>query len=624
MRALARVTGAMAVAMVIALASVGCGSPDPSQLRIGPATATLRVGDDVALAARFVIEGSSNPIDQSVTWASTDPSVATVAAGTGDDTVAHAVGPGLAVITATAGGLSGQALLTVEAVPPTALSVTPATLTLFVERSAPLTATATFEDGSEGDVSAMVTWTTAAPEVAAIDGDGKVTGVATGTATITATLGTLSDSSQITVRTPTLMSLEVTPQAPSIAVGQSRQLTATGHFDDGSTADVTATVTWTTSAPAIATVGASGLVTGVEVGTASVTASQGPIRASTAVTVAPPVVVALAIAPPAPTVPAGEDQAFTATATLSDGDQLAVTALASWTSSAPAVASIAAGGLATALMPGDTTISAVYGGQTASTTLHVGPPRLLSITLTPTTADLAIGLTRALVATGHYGNGTTGDVTGAASWLSSQPTQVSVSDVAGSKGLAEARAAGMATITAVVGTVSASLDLATCRLVIDEVQVAGISAADEWFELASTCTAPQDLTGLRVVYRSATGTSDLDVLTLAGPIAAGGHPFWVNAQVGTDARYVAQAGTFSTSPTGQLAAAGGGLALRRGAGGPIVDSLGYGTASNAFVEGTAALAPTSGMSCARVPDGVDTNDNRADFAIRTPSPGQPN
>lgn len=611
-------------ALVAALVTLGCGGADPSQLRIGPAMATLRVGDDLPLAARFVIEGSSNPIDQAVTWASTDPSVVTVAGGSDDDTVAHAVAPGLAVVTATAGGFTGQALLTVEAAPPVALVVTPAELGLFVDRSAPLTATATLDDGSERDVTMMVTWTSGAPEVAGVTGAGQVTAVAAGTVTITATLGPLTDSALVTVRTPSLTSLEVTPQAPTVAVGQTRQLTATGHYDDGSMADVTATVTWTTSEPAVATVGATGLVTAIDVGTATVTATAGPIRASTAVTVEPPVVTALAIAPAGPTVPSGETQAFTATATLSDGGQLVVTTAATWTSSAPAVATVTGGGLATAVSPGDATIAAAYGGQTASTTLHVGPPRLLSITLAPTTAELAIGLTRALIATGHYGDGTTADVTATASWLSSQPTQVSVSDAVGSKGVIEARAAGGATITAVVGGVTAALDVATCRLVIDEVQVAGTSAADEWFELASTCNTAQDLGGLRVVYRSANGNNDLDVVTLAGTIAGHGHPFWVNAQVAADARYVGQAGTFSTSPTGQLAAAGGGLAIRRGAGGPIVDSMGYGTASNVFVEGTAALAPGAGMSCARVPDAVDTNDNRADFAIRTPSPGQAN
>jgi hypothetical protein len=67
-----------------------------------------------------------------------------------------------------------------------------------------------------------------------------------------------------------------------------------------------------------------------------------------------------------------------------------------------------------------------------------------------------------------------------------------------------------------------------------------------------------------------------------------------------------------------LAAAGGGLALRRGD--ELLDSVGYGTANNAFVEGSPAAAPPSGSSLARLPNGRDTNDNAADFRVGTPTP----
>ena len=70
----------------------------------------------------------------------------------------------------------------------------------------------------------------------------------------------------------------------------------------------------------------------------------------------------------------------------------------------------------------------------------------------------------------------------------------------------------------------------------------------------------------------------------------------------------------------------GAVGLRDGAG-TLVDSIGYGTVdpSSAFIEGTPAIAPTSSSSAARVPDGVDTNDNGADFKLLSPpSPGAAN
>src|SRR2546430_15035619 len=77
-----------------------------------------------------------------------------------------------------------------------------------------------------------------------------------------------------------------------------------------------------------------------------------------------------------------------------------------------------------------------------------------------------------------------------------------------------------------------------------------------------------------------------------------------------------------------LAATECGVGLRD-AGGKLVDSLGYGTATNAFVEARPATAPPStpppGSSDIRLPDGRDTNDNGGDFAVTAaPTPGAPN
>jgi len=65
------------------------------------------------------------------------------------------------------------------------------------------------------------------------------------------------------------------------------------------------------------------------------------------------------------------------------------------------------------------------------------------------------------------------------------------------------------------------------------------------------------------------------------------------------------------------------------AGGKLVDSVGYGTATNVFVETHTAAAPATtappGSSDIRLPDGHDTDDNSADFtATAAPTPGAPN
>jgi hypothetical protein len=149
------------------------------------------------------------------------------------------------------------------------------------------------------------------------------------------------------------------------------------------------------------------------------------------------------------------------------------------------------------------------------------------------------------------------------------------------------------------------------------------SGADEFVELVNPGATAAAVGGFRLAYRSSTGTSDVLLATIPADttIAPGGfYLFGGSAYAGTS--HADQ--SFSAG----LAATGGGVALRNGAG-DGVDSVAWGTATNAFVEAHAAPAPPAtaspGSSIARLPDGHDTNDNAADFAVAAvATPGGPN
>lgn len=83
----------------------------------------------------------------------------------------------------------------------------------------------------------------------------------------------------------TLKSITITPANPSIAVGASQQLTATGVFSDSSTQNLTGMVTWASATPAVATVTSTGTATGQAAGTSTVTASLNGVTGSTVLTV---------------------------------------------------------------------------------------------------------------------------------------------------------------------------------------------------------------------------------------------------------------------------------------------------------------------------------------------------
>lgn len=83
----------------------------------------------------------------------------------------------------------------------------------------------------------------------------------------------------------TLQAISVTPAGASIPVGSTQQYTATGSFSDGSTADITNQVTWTSSDISVASIDAAGLASAVSEGTTTIRATSGAIVDSTTLTV---------------------------------------------------------------------------------------------------------------------------------------------------------------------------------------------------------------------------------------------------------------------------------------------------------------------------------------------------
>jgi hypothetical protein len=149
------------------------------------------------------------------------------------------------------------------------------------------------------------------------------------------------------------------------------------------------------------------------------------------------------------------------------------------------------------------------------------------------------------------------------------------------------------------------------------------AAANEFVELFNGGDTAADLGGYRLVYRSSSGTSDVGLATIPSGTMLAPGAFYLFG--GRD--YAGPPAADQTFTAG-LSGTGGGLALRQ-PDGTIVDSLGYGDATNAFVRGQPAPAPPSepspGNSDVRLPDGHNTDDNSVDFTVTTaPSPRGPN
>jgi uncharacterized protein YjdB len=137
----------------------------------------------------------------------------------------------------------------------------------------PLTATGTFSDNSKAVLTSGVNWSSDNPAAATVNSAGVVTGVAAGSATITASSGGAVGASIVTVPQPSvvLQSILITAPNATLSEDMSLQMTANGVYSDGSSAVLTAGIAWTSNNLKVATVNGSGLVTGVDEGTVTIT-----------------------------------------------------------------------------------------------------------------------------------------------------------------------------------------------------------------------------------------------------------------------------------------------------------------------------------------------------------------
>ncbi len=174
-------------------------------------------------------------------------------------------------------------------------------------------------------------------------------------------------------------------------------------------------------------------------------------------------------------------------------------------------------------------------------------------------------------------------------------------------------------------TLLAAAATPSTTVLIGEFTVAGATSADEYVELYNASSTAYNLRGHKLVYRSASGTSDVllkdfgavDTFIPAKGHYLIGHPTGYGRSVTPDTR-------FTSGSTGSFAATAGGIGIQN-ASGALIDSVGYGTATNTLVETKTVAAPGSTQAAERRPGGssgnaTDTNNNFNDFLLGTPNP----
>ncbi|MEM6570220.1 MAG: Ig-like domain-containing protein [Planctomycetota bacterium] len=429
-------------------------------LAITPPAPQIALGTSVQLVATGTFtDATTQDLTATVDWSSSDGAIASVVAG-----LAQGASTGAATITATdpATGVETSVALTVTPAVLVSIGVTPATPSIALGTSQPFVATGTYSDSTVQDLTTSVTWSSSAPAVATVDGAGFASSVSTGATVITATdpATMIAGDTTLTVTAAALVSIAVTPVTPSIVLGTDQAFVATGTYTDSTVQDLTTSVTWSSSAPAVATVsnagGDEGVASSVAAGVTTITATDpaSMIAGDQALTVTPAELVSIAVTPASPSIALGTDQAFTATGTYTDATVQDLTTSVTWTSSQAGVATIsnASGteGVATSASAGVTTITATDPGTmiAGDQALTVTPAELVSIDVTPSMPSIALGLDQAFTATGTYTDASVQDLTSSVTWSSSVPSVATISNAGGSEGLASSVGTGVTIITA--------------------------------------------------------------------------------------------------------------------------------------------------------------------------------
>jgi Bacterial Ig-like domain (group 2) len=356
------------------------------------------------------------------------------------------------------GGTSTSSTTTTTITPPktlTAIAITPSTMSVNIAAMEQFIATATYSDKSTANVSSTATWTSSTPGFATVNTSGNATAVATGSTTIIATLSGVRGAAALTVLPKFLTAIVITPNSVSLQIGATQQFTATGSYNDGSTANITSSVAWASSTPGVASVSAAGVATAVAAGSAAITAATSGVTGTGPVAVVPRLLTGVSISPTsALNLMMGATQQFTATGTYNYGPSGNITNSATWTSSTPTVATVNAAGLATAVGSGSTTIMASLGGFSAPAALTV--ETVTSLAVTPASPGVAVDTPQQFTAMATYSSGSSSNVTSSATWTSSAPAVAFVD----SAGLAGGLLAGSSTITATLSGVSGTASLA--------------------------------------------------------------------------------------------------------------------------------------------------------------------
>ncbi|MEP6766672.1 MAG: Ig-like domain-containing protein [Gemmatimonadaceae bacterium] len=365
---------------------------------VSPPSVSVRISTNVTLVAQAYDAEDKILTNRTFDWSSSNTAIATISSSG----IVTGVATGVATITATSEGHTGTAAITVIVNPVATVAVNPALDTLGVGNE--VTLTVSLKDaGGAALTGRVVTWSSSNVQVATVSSSGVVTALAPGAVTVSAASEGKLGTAAVVVLSRLASAVTLTPSSTNLVAGTTVLLTSQ-VTDPAGNVLIGRPIDFTSDNNAVATVSASGLVTGVSPGIARITATSEDKVGSATITVTPFPVATVAVGPPTASILVGATTQLTAQPLSSSGGALTGRTI-TWTSGAPSVASVSSTGLVTGVGAGVALIVAIVDGASGSSMVTVGSPAISSIGVSASPSLIVVGATAQVTATPRDASG---------------------------------------------------------------------------------------------------------------------------------------------------------------------------------------------------------------------------
>lgn len=259
-----------------------------------------------------------------------------------------------------------------------------------------------------------------------------------------------------------------------IAKGDNQPFVATAHYSNGTFADVTDSVVWSSSTEDVGIIDAGGVMSGLGIGVTQISANKGGVSSNAVeIEVTDAVLRSIQVSPGALRLAKGQVEELEATAVYSDQTTSDISDEVTWLTADANTVSISQAGKVLGISPGITQVTAHKDGvSSVPVEVEVTNAYITAIQVNPTSLRLAKGQREKLQAMAIYSDETTSDVSDDVSWSVSDPMRVSVS----ASGLVMGKLAGSTEVKANLAGVSSNpVKVEVTEAVLAAIQISPLS-----------------------------------------------------------------------------------------------------------------------------------------------------